>query len=145
MTNTPPPQDEVASKMASASVSATPESEILAPSTIVIEKKRKKRRYSRGLRNPQRVSRRLTRASHKLVRAVSSGMSTYRDREDRSSRRKRDGAIKDALKNWARAMGKTMRKSSGVPYDIARAFDTKKNRKSIRAVVRATAAFSPFR
>jgi hypothetical protein len=144
MTNTPAPQDPAATPVA-ASTAAVPEQAVLAPAAVVVVKRQRKRRYSRGLKNPQRISRRLTRASHKLVRAVSSGISTYRDREDRSSRRKRDGAIKDALKNWARAMGKTMRKSSNVPYDVARAFDTKANRRGVRAVVRAASAFSPFR
>jgi hypothetical protein len=144
MTDTPAPRDEAAP--AAEPAATTVEPKYLSSSAVVVIKKRKsKRRYSRGLRNPQRISRRLTRAQHKLVRAVSSGISTYRDREDRSSRRKRDGAIKDAMKNWARAMGKTMRKSSGVPYDVVRAFDTKPNRRSLRAVVRAVAAVSPFR
>lgn len=141
MKETQTPSKEAAPRAAAAPVDAAAGEAVV----ITVEKKKKKRRTSRGLRGPQRVSRRLVRASHKLVRAVSAGLSTYREREDRSSRSKRDGAIKDGLKNWARAMGKVMRKSSGVPYDVARAFDTKSYRRGMRSLVRAASAFSLFR
>lgn len=143
MTDNPAPRSEAGSvdALAAAQGSET----VPAPEVVVITHKKRRRRYSRGLRGPQRVGRGLTRASHKLARAVTSGMYTFRLRQNRSSRKKRDGAIKDGLKNWARGMGKTMRRSSSVPYDVARAFDTKSNRRAVRSVVRAVAAISPFR
>jgi hypothetical protein len=101
--------------------------------------KKKKRKYSRGLRELQTGERRLSKAGARLARAVANGMNTYYKEDKKSSRKKRDGAIRDALKNWARGVGKTMRRSSGVPYDIARAFDTKTIRRNVRAVARVLA------
>jgi hypothetical protein len=117
------------------------EASLIARSTADLQdldgkKKKKKRKDSRGLREVQTVERDLAKASRRVARAVASGIGTYYQRDKKSSRKKRDGAIKDALKNWAKGLGKTARRSSGVPYDIAKAFDTKTFRRNLRATVR---------
>lgn len=100
------------------------------------KKKKKKRKYTRGLRDLQISERKLAKASRRVARAVASGVSTYYERDKRSSRKKRDGAIRDALENWAKGLGKTMRRSSSAPYDIAKAFNTKTIRRNVRTAVR---------
>jgi len=98
--------------------------------------KKKKRKYSRGLKEVQRSERKLAKAGRRVGQAIASGFETYYDRDLQSSYKKRDGAVRDALKNWAKAWQKTAKKSAGVPYDIAKAFDTKTMRRNIRTVVR---------
>src|SRR6476661_3333750 len=70
---------------------------------VVYEKRTKKgkrkKKYSRGLKEPQREERRVSRAAERIAQAVVDGLSEYRDRRDKSARRKRDGAIKDAVRN----------------------------------------------
>lgn len=100
------------------------------------KKKKKKRKYTRGLKDIQTIGRGLAKANRRIARAVASGVGTYYERDKKSSRKKRDGSIRDALKNWAKAVGKTARRSSSVPYDIADAFDTRTIRRSVRATVR---------
>jgi hypothetical protein len=95
-----------------------------------------KRKYSRGLKEVQRTERRFAKAGRRFGRAIATGFDTYYDRNLESSYKKRDGAVRDALKNWAKAWEKTVEKSAGIPYDIAEAFDTKTMRRNIRTVVR---------
>jgi hypothetical protein len=99
-------------------------------------KKKKKRKYSRGLKEVQIAERGVSKAGRRVARAMADGFSTYYDRDRKSSRKKRDGAIRDAVKNWAKGLGKAARKSSNAPYDVAKAFDTKTVRRNVRNVVR---------
>lgn len=98
--------------------------------------KKKKRKYSRGLKELQRGERKIAKAGRRFGRAIASGLETYYDRDIASSYKKRDGAIRDALKNWTKGLEKAAKKSSGIPYDIAKAFDTKTMRRNIRTAIR---------
>lgn len=100
------------------------------------KKKKKKRKYSRGLKEVQRGERDVAKASRRLARAVAEGFTTYYRRDRKSSRKKRDGAIRDAVKNWAKGLGKAARKGSDVPYDLAKALDTKTVRRNVRSLIR---------
>ena len=99
-------------------------------------KKKNKRKYTRGLKDVQRLERGVTKASRRLSRAVASGLATYEKRRDKSSRKKRDGAIKDAIENWTRAYGRAVRKGSDAPYDVARRLNTKRLSRPIRDAIR---------
>lgn len=115
----------------------------VAEPQVVVTTKKRKRKYSRRLRDVQEIDRAMAKASWRLNQAVADGFDTYRKRSDHSARKKRDGAIRDGIENWARAMGKTMKKASSAPSDIARAFSSKRMKRRIRAVVRFFAL--PFR
>lgn len=95
-----------------------------APAVVVLKArksgKKKKRKYTRGLKDLQRWERGGVRASNRLVDAVASGLTDYRKRSNRSARKKRDGAVRDALDNLGRAAGKTLRRSSKAPFDLLR-------------------------
>lgn len=105
----------------------------------VHRKRKRKRKYSRGLKDVQRWERGLAKGSRRVGRAVSAGLDRYFDRRERSSYKKRDGAIRDALKNWSKALGKTMRKASDAPYDVTKAFDTKSVRRTVKFGARTLA------
>jgi Family of unknown function (DUF6312) len=135
-----PPKGTTTSSTAPA---AAPPTESLAAVEVTVEPKRKrKRRYSRGLKDVQRWERGWAKASRRLGRAVAGGLDSYLDRRDRSSYKRRDGAIRDALKNWSKAASKSMRRASGAPYDVLKAFNTKTVRRTIKVGTR-TLAF-PF-
>jgi len=102
---------------------------------------KKKRKYSRGLKQFQKSERSLAKVNRRISRAVASGFGTYYERSDASSRKKRDGAIKDAVKNWGKGMSKAIRKASDAPNDVASAFDTKAVRRQIRQVARLLTPF----
>lgn len=104
--------------------------------TIVIRSKKKKRRSSRGLRTVRNVERGTRRSTKRVSKAVFRGLARFDRLQDKSSRKKRDGAIRDALENWSRAMGKTLRVSSNAPYDFVREVNTKRFSRQLRDLVR---------
>ena len=70
---------------------------------------------------------------------MASGLDSYFDRREQSSYKKRDGAIRDALKNWSKAASKTLRKASNAPYDVAKGLDTRSVRRMVKFATRSLA------
>ena len=96
----------------------------------------RKREYSRRLRNAEKIERGVSRAAASLGNAVAATFNSYKDRSDASSYKKRDGAVKDALKNWTKAYGKGMKEASDVPYDLVKAVTSGKGSKQLRDAVK---------
>lgn len=99
-----------------------------------------KRKYSRRMRGAQQIERGVTRAAASLGDAVAATFNSYKDRSEKSSFKKRDGAVKDALKNWTKAYSKGMKKASDAPYELVKAVNKGKATKQIRDAVKM---FSP--
>lgn len=89
------------------------------------KKKKRKRKYSRGLKGFGQLQRGAVRSSWRLGDAVASGLNLYRKRNDKSSRKRRDGALRYMFKNASRGTGKTLEKSGKAPYDLVRHLSTK--------------------
>ena len=105
---------EKASTRAAADASDTVVVEVTTDQQPIVYEKRtkkgkRKKKYSRGLKEPQREERRVSRAAERIARAVVDGLSEYRDRRDKSARRKRDGATKDAVRNAGRGLEEAIR------------------------------------
>lgn len=112
-----------------------------APSFAALQgarQKKKKRKYSRGLRDVQALGRTVSKASTRVARAVAKGMAEYRKRSDKSARKKRDGAILDFAVNLADGLGKTIRGLSVLPADLAKGLTTKRGRRRARKQLRFT-------
>ena len=111
-----------------------------AASPIVLNlkgKKKSKRRYSKGLEEFQEMERHLTRSTHRMAKATEKGFRYYRKRSRKSARKKRDGVIRDFIPNSGIAMSQVMREASPIPFDLARAMNTKRNRKRLRRQLRS--------
>jgi hypothetical protein len=107
------------------------------PIVLNLKRKRKsKRRYSKGLEEIQLMDRHLTRASHRMARAVEKGIAKYRDSSTISAKKKQDGAIRDFIPNSGIAMSRALKEAYLIPSDIARAFDTKPMRRRARRQLR---------
>ncbi len=119
----------------------TLESPVLNPITPVVlkTKKKKKYKYSRGLKSFQLTGRRMTKVSSHVVRSVAKGMETFRKESAKSAAKKRDGAIRDFGLNTAKSMSKSLRYSSRIPLDLAKAFDRRSSRKRIRRQIKGAA------
>ena len=104
---------------------------------VIKTKKKKKFKYSRGLKDLQKSSRSTAKISSRLARSVSKGMDEYRKASDKSARKKRDGAIRDFGVNMAKGFSKSLRESSRMPYDLARAMDQRGSRRIVRRQIRA--------
>jgi hypothetical protein len=112
------------------------------PIVVEVDRKRRKKRYSRGLRDLQITNRGMARASRRLVRAVARGMGTYLKESDKSARKKRDGALRDFGLNSADALGTGLRELSALPGDVANTLNTRGWRRSMRRSLKATARFN---
>jgi len=110
-----------------------------APIVVEVERKRRKRRYTRGARDVQTTNRGFVKASRRLVRAVARGMSTYLKESNKSARKKRDGAMRDFNLNVADAIGTSLREASGITADLARSLNTRGWRRSMRRSLKASA------
>jgi len=97
---------------------------------IVYERKRggkgRKRRYSKGLKDPQKCEVDATRALNRVADAVADGVSEYRSERNKSARRKRDGAIKDAVRNLGRGLSEALDTGARAPSDLTRRATTKR-------------------
>src|SRR5689334_11263432 len=90
---------------------------------VIGGKKRKKRKYSRGLKDLQEWGRAMARVSDGVARSAWKGTRAYRKASNKSARKKRDGAIRDYNLNVAKGISKSLRSSSSLPYDLARALN----------------------
>jgi len=97
---------------------------------------KEKRKYSRRMRGGQEIERGLSRAGASLGDAVAATFNSYKDRSRASSFKKRDGAVKDALKNWTKAYSKGMKKASDAPYRFVKAVNSSKASKRVRDAVK---------
>jgi len=107
------------------------------PTTGVVEThEKKKRKTSRGLKDVARLERGIAKAGDRLGTAMEAGFSKYRDKSKKSSYKKKDGAIRDAVKNWSVAAGKGLEEASKIPGDITKALSTKQVSRAVRGVAR---------
>jgi hypothetical protein len=107
------------------------ESEPVAPAV----QRKGKRKYSKNLREVQEFERYASKAFNRMARSVEAGIREWRKQTDRSARRRRDGAIRDALDNFALATGKQMRVMSRVPEDVVDAVRALKIRRVVRRLL----------
>lgn len=125
---TPPNTGVAAGSTASAPATTT---------TVVVETpEKKKRKTSRGLKDIARIERGVAKAGDRLGSAMEAGFSKYREKSKKSSYKKKDGAIRDAVKNWSVAAGKGLEEASKIPGDITKALSTKQVSRAVRGVAR---------
>ena len=85
---------------------------------VIVKEKPKKKRYTRSLRAIQRLEVGVSKSNRRMAEAVVRGLDTWIDATKQSSRKKRDGAIKDGVKNLSKAMRETLVTASEAPADF---------------------------
>jgi hypothetical protein len=142
-----PAKDPVASSEAGAAAApgepAAPrlDPEAIAASVRAARKARgngdgQRRKVSRPFRDAVKADRRLSKAAHRMAKAAAKGFGTYREEQDASARKKRDGAVRDAPLNAAKGMADAMAEASRVPVDLMRAMNTRTGVRVIRRTAR---------
>ncbi|HVV81889.1 MAG TPA: hypothetical protein VHE35_02375 [Kofleriaceae bacterium] len=106
-----------------------------APAAAAADDVRPPRKYSKRLGRVQKVERSVSKAVHRLVRAADAGVGKWRDATDKSSRKRKDGAVKDALENFAKATSRSIRQVSRTPEDIVRIVRKAKVGKLVRRII----------
>src|SRR5579863_8448722 len=71
---------------------------------LTVYKIKRRQRTSRGVKELQRQEESLATAGEHLSEAVADGFSEYRRRRDSSAKKKRDGALKDVVRNTGRGL-----------------------------------------
>jgi transketolase len=99
-------------------------------------KKKKQKRYSKGLGDFQRVEGKLSRINRRVAEAMAEGASTYEKERKKSAGKKKDGAIRDFLPNLGEALSASLRETSSVPADVAAAVNTQSSRRLLRNQIR---------
>jgi hypothetical protein len=99
-------------------------------------KKRKRKKYSRGLKTVQRTEDGLTLAGRRLGDAIESGFRSYRKRRNKSARRRKDGPLRDWVRNSAGGVSQFFSVGSNAPYDVARKLNNRRFGKQFRDTVR---------
>lgn len=109
----------------------------LSKPIVINVKKKKKRKYSGGLKDMQLAGRRMSKVSSRMARSLTEGIDAYRKASDKSTRKKRDGALRDFNINVAKGISRSLRESSRMPFDLAKSMDTRGSRRIIRRQIRA--------
>ena len=116
-----------------------PEPTPTVPPAVTKPKKKKKRKYSRGLQDIQVAERGVTKATVRVARAMARGLTTYRKRSRKSALKRRDGAMRDFWPNAAAGLSTTLRGISVVPVDLATTLYTKRARRRARRQMKVAA------
>lgn len=74
--------------------------------------------YSKKFKTVQKSEKRMTKASRRLANAVLAGIETWEKEREKSARKKKDGAMKDRLENYAKAYGESLRRASRAGEDV---------------------------
>jgi hypothetical protein len=117
---------------------AAPPPVILQESVRVKGKRsrKKKRRYSTGLGTIQHLERGVARSLETVTKGVARTFNEYSERSDKSARKKRDGALRDGIENWTKALSKGMRIAGEAPYDFVKQVNRGPGSKQVRKTVR---------
>jgi hypothetical protein len=100
------------------------------------KKKKRGKKYSKGLKTIQRTEDGLTLAGRRLGDAVESGFRSYRKRRNKSARRRKDGPIRDIVRNTAGGLSQFFSVGSDIPYDVAKKVNNRRFGKQVRDTVR---------
>jgi hypothetical protein len=95
------------------------------------KKSKKRRRYSSRLGEIQRLERGSSKAARRLVNAVDRGLGVWAKNRNKSALKKRDGAVRDSLRNCSKAIRRTMIVASEAPADVVDAVANLKTSKRL--------------
>jgi hypothetical protein len=102
------------------------------------KKDKRRRRYSKGTKPWQKLLLGASRAAYRTANSFARGFDTFAKRSNRSARRRRDGLVRDSLRNAARGFNDASREVGKAPWAVARQIGTKNVRRGFRIV------FNPF-
>ena len=95
-----------------------------------------KPKYSRGLKDIQRLEGDAVQVAQTAARALSKGIGTYQEERQQSAKKKTDGAIEDFINNSAKATSTYLKEASDIPVDLANSVSRLSIRKNLRKGLR---------
>jgi len=104
--------------------SPTPPPPPLYTTPIVLERKRskkdKRRRYTSGTKAVQRLGLGLTKAAYRTTNSFAEGFETFSRRSSKSADRRRDGFVRDSLRNASAGIADGFAELGRAPGEIAK-------------------------
>ncbi len=102
-----------------------------APLVLKLEKskknkKKRKKKYSRGTKALQRLLLGVSKAGYRSSNAVSEGLDTFVKRSNKSGRKRRDGMVREALRNASRGFSDGAKEFGKAPRAIAKSIGTRR-------------------
>jgi len=91
----------------------------LISSAIVIKRAKKRRRYTSGTKGTQRLGYGFSKAGFRVFNSVAQGMDTFVKRSDESRDKRKDGLVRDALRNASRGVSDGFAELGKAPIEIA--------------------------
>jgi hypothetical protein len=96
----------------------------LLTSPIIIQressKKRKRKRYSSNTKDIQRLAFGLSRAVFRSTNSVAKGFKTFVKKSNKSARKRRDGLVREALRNASEGVSDGFAELGKAPGEVAR-------------------------
>ena len=106
--------------------------------------KKKKKKYSRGFKELQVWDRNFAKSAQKLARAVDRGLTRYAKLQDKSARKRRDGALKTYSKDATRGLQKMIQESAKALPAVRDAAIPKRVERQIRKTAKNLLQAPPF-
>ncbi|MEM7482785.1 MAG: hypothetical protein AAF481_16545 [Acidobacteriota bacterium] len=106
--------------------------------------KKKKKKYSRGFKELQVWDRNFAKSVQKLARAVDRGLARYNRLQEKSARKRRDGALKTYSKDATRGLQKMIQESAKSLPAIRDAAIPKRVERQIRKTAKVVLQPPPF-
>lgn len=105
---------------------------------VVIErvkkKGKKKKKYTKGTKGIQRLALGVTDALYRSANSVAKAEKTISKRSKKSSRKKKDGLVRDSLRNTSRGISDGFTELGKTPNEIAKRIGTRQVRRAFRVV-----------
>jgi len=98
--------------------------------------KKRKRRYTAGVESIQIFERAMALSLETVSEGMAKTLNVYNERSQKSSKDKRDGALRAGLQNWSTAVGKGMSVAGDAPSTFIRAVTKGENGKGLRKLAR---------
>lgn len=105
---------------------------------VVLEspKKKKKKKYTRNTKAFQELAQGVSDATFRSSNALSTTAKNFAKRSKKSSRKKRDGLLRDLLRNTSKSFGNGASELGRAPDALARRIRTGQIRRAVRSFVR---------
>jgi hypothetical protein len=93
-----------------------------------------KKKYSRGTRGVQRLLYGLSKAAYRSTNSVSEGLDTFVKQSSKSSKKRRDGFIREALRNASKGVADGVAELGKAPEEITKRIGTRRVWKLFRVL-----------
>jgi hypothetical protein len=98
------------------------------------KKGRKKKKYTRGTKAMQRLILGISEAGSRSSNSITKGLRVFAKRSKKSSRKRRDGLVRDSLRNASRGFSDGMNQLGKAPNEIARRIGTRRVWRTFRVL-----------